>query len=191
VVLASRSPQRRAILEQLGIDFTVEAPDVEEVEAGPPHEVALENAFRKASAVAARMGGGAGAGPPAGAGLVLGVDTVVSLGARLYGKPAHPDEARATLSALAGRRHVVISGLCLIDDARTRTAAASTVVEFRALDAALIEWYVATGEWCGRAGGYAIQGRGAALVAGIEGDFLNVVGLPVATLLALAPGLLI
>jgi septum formation protein len=180
VVLASRSPQRRAILDQIGISYVVDVPDVEELQAGPPHEVALENAFRKASAVAARVPGG----------LVLGVDTLVSLGARVYGKPADEDDARAMLSALAVRRHTVVSGVCLIEAGRPRTAAASTVVEFRALDEALIDWYLASGEWRGRAGAYAIQGRGAALVAGIEGDFLNVVGLPVTTLLELAPGLL-
>jgi septum formation protein len=187
LVLASRSPQRRAILEQLGVAFSVQVPDVEELETGPPHEVALENAFRKASAVAAGRSDG----------LVLGVDTVVSLGARLYGKPADAEEARVTLSALAGRRHAVISGVCLIDSrpatpstGQTRSAAAQTWVQFRPLDAGLIDWYLASGEWRERAGGYAIQGRGAALVAGIEGDFLNVVGLPVATLLELAPTLL-
>ncbi len=178
LVLASRSPQRRAILEQLGIEFSVQAADVEELEVGPPHEVALENAFRKASAIAVADGG-----------LVLGVDTVVSLGTRLYGKPADAVEARATLTALAGRRHAVISGVCLIEDGKVRSAAAQTGVQFRALDDGLIDWYLASGEWRERAGGYAIQGRGAALVAGIEGDFLNVVGLPVATLLELAPGL--
>jgi septum formation protein len=180
LVLASRSPQRQAILDQIGIPYVVEVPEVEELQAGPPHEVALENAFRKASAVAARTSGA----------LVLGVDTVVSLGARVYGKPADEDHARAMLSALAGRRHTVVSGLCLIEGERARTAAASTAVEFRTLDEGLIEWYLASGEWHERAGGYAIQGRGAALVAGIEGDFLNVVGLPVTTLLELAPGLL-
>jgi septum formation protein len=180
LVLASRSPQRRAILEQLGVEFTVRVSDVEELETGPPHEVALENAYRKASAVAGA----------ASESLVVGVDTVVSLGARLYGKPADAGEARATLNALAGRRHAVISGICLIENGNVRSAAAQTGVQFRALDDRLIEWYLATGEWRERAGGYAIQGRGAALVAGIEGDFLNVVGLPVATLLELAPELL-
>ena len=179
-MLASRSPQRRAILEQIGVEFDVEVPDVEELDAGPPHEVALENAFRKASAVAARLPGE----------LIVGVDTLVSLGARLYGKPADEEQARTMLSALSGRRHTVVSGICVITDGSARTAAASTAVEFRALDATLIEWYVASGEWRERAGAYAIQGRGAALVAGIEGDFLNVVGLPVTTLLELAPGLL-
>jgi septum formation protein len=180
LVLASRSPQRRAILEQLGVRFSVQVPAVEELETGPPHEVAIENAYRKASAVA----------PGTPDALVLGVDTVVSLGARLYGKPDDADEARSTLNALAGRRHAVVSGICLIEDGRTRTAAASTLVEFRPLDDGVIDWYLASGEWRERAGGYAIQGRGAALVAGIEGDFLNVVGLPVATLLELAPSLL-
>jgi septum formation protein len=181
LVLASRSPQRRAILEQLGVDFSVQAPEVEELEAGPPQEVALENAYRKAAAVAGEGSGG----------LVLGVDTVVSHGLRMYGKPGDAAQARDTLRALSGRRHVVISGLCLIgEDGRSRTAAESTVVEFRVLDDPLIDWYVSSGEWRERAGGYAIQGRGGALVARIEGDFLNVVGLPVPALLELAPGLL-
>ena len=181
LVLASRSPQRKAILEQLGIEFSVQMPEVAELEEGPPHEEALENAYRKAAAVA-----GEGSGGP-----VLGVDTVVSLGACMYGKPIDEAQARETLRALSGRRHTVISGVCLIgEDGRSRTAAESTVVQFRPLDTALLDWYLSSGEWRERAGGYAIQGRGAALVARIEGDFLNVVGLPVRALLELAPRLL-
>lgn len=180
LVLASRSPQRRAILEQLGIEFRVVVPGVEELESGPPGEVAVENAYRKAQAVAAQEPGT----------LVLAVDTVVALGARLYGKPADAHQAEETLRALAGRRHAVISGLCLIEEDRVRTAASTTLVDFRQLDDRLIAWYITGGEWRERAGGYAIQGRGAALVDRIEGDYSNVVGLPVATLLALAPGLL-
>jgi len=154
-------------------------PDIEELESGPPTEVAVENAYRKATAAAT-----------ADDTLVLGVDTVVSIGGRIYGKPADPDEARSTLRALAGRSHAVISGICLLRDGRPRTAVATTLVEFRALDDALIEWYLRTGEWRERAGGYAIQGHGAALVGRIDGDYTNVVGLPVPTLLELAPGLL-
>ena len=155
------------------------------MESGPPHEVVSENAYRKAAAVAA------GAGHPPGAEeLVLGVDTIVALGARIYGKPAGPEEARATLAALSGHRHAVLSGVCLIEGERVRTAVSTTTVDFRVLDEPLLDWYVATGEWTSRAGGYAIQGRGAALVRGIEGDYLGVVGLPVATLLELAPELL-
>jgi septum formation protein len=155
-------------------------PDVEELETGPPVEVALENAYRKAAAAANDHRDA----------LVLGVDTLVSVGARMYGKPRDAAGARATLLALAGRRHAVISGVCVIEGGVARTAGATTLVEFRALDERLLEWYLATGEWRERAGGYAIQGRGAALVTRIEGDYLNVVGLPVSTLLDLAPALL-
>lgn len=157
-------------------------PDVEELESGPPHEVAVENAYRKAAAVAGARG--------ARNALVLGVDTVVSIGARIYGKPADAVEARATLQAIAGRRHAVISGVCVLRDGRPRTAAATTLVDVRALDDALIDWYVRTEEWRDRAGGYAIQGHGAALISRIDGDYTNVVGLPVPTLLELEPRLL-
>jgi septum formation protein len=155
-------------------------PEVDELTAGPPHEVVAENAYRKASKVAA--------GHPEAP--VLGVDTIVSLGARIYGKPADVEAARATLEALADRRHLVLSGVCLIENGRARTAVASTLVEFRALDPPLRAWYLESDEWRDRAGAYAIQGRGAALVARIDGDYLNVVGLPLPTLLELAPGLL-
>jgi septum formation protein len=182
LVLASRSPQRRALLEQLGLVFEIVVPEVEELEDGPPERAALENARRKALAVAAERP----------AGLILGVDTVVALDGAIYGKPVDAEHARATLCALSGRQHAVISGVCLAEAGgqRMRVATARTMVSFRELEGALIEWYVASGEWRERAGGYAIQGRGAALVAGIEGDYTNVVGLPVTTLLELAPDLL-
>jgi septum formation protein len=179
LILASRSPQRSAILRQVGIEFEQVIPDVRELEDGPAGELALENAFRKAAAAAD------GADLP-----VLGVDTVVSVEDRIYGKPPDAEGARATLRALSGREHTVVSGVCLIESSAPRTAVVTTAVEFRALDDGLIDWYVDAGEWRGRAGGYAIQGRGAALVRRIEGDYLNVVGLPLATLLELAPWLL-
>jgi septum formation protein len=121
---------------------------------------------------------------------VLGVDTVVCIDGRIYGKPQGREEARATLRALSGRAHTVIGGICLIEEARPQTAVARTTVEFRQLDEALLDWYLASGEWRDRAGGYAIQGRGGALVRRIEGDYLNVVGLSVSTLLEMAPWLL-
>lgn len=155
-------------------------PEVVELEEGPPDEVAVENARRKAAAVAADR-------PSA---VVLGADTIVSLGGRIYGKPSDAETARATLRTLSGRTHTVVGGICLVEDDRVRTAAARTEVEFRSLGEELIDWYVRSGEWRDRAGAYAIQGRGAALVKRIEGDYLNVVGLPVSTLLELAPGLL-
>jgi septum formation protein len=190
LILASRSPQRRAILQQLGISFTVQVPEVEELAAGPPNEVALENAYRKASAICARDAHIEAPAPDRDGPAVLGVDTIVSIGSRIWGKPADEAQAAATLRALGGRRHVVVSGLCLIADTGARTAAATTLVQFRALNDSAVDWYLASGEWRERAGAYAIQGRGAALVEAIEGDYTNVVGLPVATLLALAPWLL-
>jgi septum formation protein len=180
LVLASRSPQRRAILRQLGVAFVERPADVDEETAGAPEVVARENALRKARAV------GAGEGE-----VVLGVDTVVATEAEIWGKPPDAQAARATLRRLSGRTHVVVSGVALLRaGGDVQAATASTEVTFRSLDDALLDWYVASGEWEGRAGGYAIQGRGAALVARIDGDYLNVVGLPVATLLTLWPGLL-
>jgi len=148
---------------------------VEEIESGPAAEVALDNARRKARAVAARSRADA---------VVLGVDTVVSLGGALYGKPADDCEARATLSVLSGRTHEVVSGVCVLGAAE-QVATATTLVTFRTLTPRLLDWYLASGEWRERAGGYAIQGRGAALVEAIHGDYCNVVGLPVSTLVEL------
>jgi septum formation protein len=186
LILASRSPQRRAILTQLGLEFEVVVPDVDEVMDGDPAELVVENARRKAVAVAAgQRAGGDGA-------TVLGVDTVVVVDRRAYGKPVNEVEAEATLRMLAGRQHDVLSGMCVITtgDGEPRTAVAVTTVRFRPLDERVLAWYLKSGEWQDRAGGYAIQGRGAALVATIEGDYLNVVGLPVGTLQDLIPGLI-
>jgi septum formation protein len=180
LVLASRSPQRRALLEALGVRFVVRPPDFAELEIGDGEEVARHNALGKALAVAAAAGE-----------VVLGVDTVVSLGGRLWGKPEDRAQARETLHALSGATHTVLSAIVLLGLApEPRTATCSTEVSFRALDEATIDWYLRSEEWRERAGGYAIQGAGAALVASIAGDWTNVVGLPVGTLLAAHPGLL-
>jgi septum formation protein len=180
LVLASGSPQRRAILGDLGLDFEVRVSDVAEQDEGAPRVVASENALRKALAVAA--GGEADE-------LVLGCDTLVATGSEIWGKPADEAAARATLRHLSGRTHEVVSGLALVRRGDVRAATEVTEVTFRELDEPTIDWYLATREWEGRAGGYAIQGRGAVLVSRIAGDYLNVVGLPVAALLALAPDL--
>ena len=181
LVLASASPQRRAILEQIGVDFRVFEPEVEELEQGEPGPLVLENARRKARSVAARAALGS---------VVLGVDTVVSLDGRVFGKPHDAEEAREFLRRLSGRTHEVHSGVVLVGPAGESARAALTRVRFRDLSAADLEWYLAAGEWRERAGGYAIQGRGAALVEGIEGDYWNVVGLPVSLLVGLAPWLM-
>ncbi len=158
--------------------FEVRPSDVEELGSGVPEEVALENARRKADAIAAATAPGR---------RVLGVDTVVALGGEVFGKPDDAEHAVRTLTRLQGRTHRVISGLVLRPDGE-RTAV--TEVTFRPLSPEQVERYVALGEWRGRAGGYAIQERGAALVERIAGDWSNVVGLPVAALLDLAPDLL-
>ena len=123
--------------------------------------------------------------------LVLGADTDVGLDGEVLGKPRDAAHARELLARLAGRRHEVVGGIAIAEHgAITAEDVVVTAVDFRPLDAATLDWYVATREWEGRAGGYAIQGKGAALVAGIEGDYLNVVGLPLARLLELRPSLL-
>jgi septum formation protein len=149
------------------VPFEVRPSDAPELSEGDPHVVALENARRKREATVAQPGEH-----------VLAVDTLVSLDGEIYGKPDDAQHAAQTLRVLAGRTHEVVSGVVLDDHATL----AVTHVTFRPLDDAWVDWYVATGEWRQRAGGYAIQGRGAALVRGIAGDYLNVVGLPVAAL---------
>lgn len=175
LVLASRSPQRRAILDQLGIEHEVLPVDVDELAAGPPLEVVRANALAKARAAA----------PQRPHSTVLGVDTVVVLDGEIIGKPANEEDAAASLRRLGGRTHEVLSGLALLVQGNTQVVHEATEVTFRPLDDVLIDAYVATGEWRERAGGYAIQGRGAALVVRIMGDYLNVVGLPVAVMLDL------
>ena len=175
LTLASRSPQRRAILTQLGVDFRVVEPDVEEAGEGDPQWLVVENALRKARSVSGDR--------------VLGVDTDVVLDGRVFGKPASIEDARAQLLSLSARVHEVWSGIALREGGSERTAFSVTRVRFRPVDPPLLDWYLRSGEWEGRAGGYAIQGRGAALVESIEGDFWNVVGLPVPELLRLAPDL--
>jgi septum formation protein len=122
--------------------------------------------------------------------VVIGCDTVVVLDGLIYGKPSDELQARRTLAALAGRTHEVTSGLAVLLDGEQRTAVARTEVSFRAIEPAMLDWYVAGGEWRERAGGYAIQGAGAALVRSLAGEYENVVGLPVAALIDMYPRLL-
>jgi septum formation protein len=167
LVLASTSPQRRAILTQLRIPFEVVSPSFDESTVGDP----LARAAGKARSV-----DGAGR-------VVLGVDTEVLLDGELLGKAADADQAATMLRGLAGRDHQVVSGLCLRTREWEELRTSATLVTFRELSDAAIATYVDSGEWKDRAGAYAIQGLGAGLVERIEGDFLNVVGLPGAVLL--------
>ena len=177
LLLASTSPQRRAILEQLRIPFDVVAPRYEEHD--PPEadaaQLVREHALGKARSVAGEAGGRP----------VLGVDTTVALGGRIYAKPADAGDAERMLEELPGRTHAVVSGLWLVTPGWEVVSAVATLVTFRKLTPRDLGPYVASGEWEGRAGGYAIQGRGGALVERVEGDYLNVVGLPASLLVRL------
>jgi septum formation protein len=159
-------------------------PDVPELRSGDPDLVVIENARRKAHAGRAEAGG---------EGLTLGVDTDVEIDGRLLGKADDETGARERLETLSGRTHQVLSGVVMLDTALDdvipveRSGIARTQVTFRDLGIEEIDRYVASGEWRDRAGAYAIQGLGSILIAAIEGDFSNIVGLPVRTLLELAP----
>lgn len=184
LILASRSPQRRALLEALGLEFEVLVPEVEEHTNGDPRELVLRNALAKARAAAA--------GAEAGA-MVIAGDTEVVLDGRALGQPEGAEQARAHLRALSGREHEVLGGLALLGPERIegvpreRSGVESSSVTFRELDDRLLDACVASGEWQGRAGAYAIQGLGSALVDSLRGDLSNVIGLPVPLLARLAP----
>jgi len=176
LLLASRSPQRRAILEQLAIPFEAVVPQYDEELSGADPVAEVE---RHAQGKARSVAGIAGDRP------VLGVDTEVVLDGRVYGKPGDEGEAEAMLDELSGQTHEVVSGLCLLTPAWEELRHAVTRVSFRALTPRELGLYVVSEEWRERAGGYAIQGLGAALVDRIDGDYLNVVGLPTALLVEL------
>jgi septum formation protein len=161
----------------LGIPFDVVAPRYDEHDPAEADatELVCRHARGKAESVAGEADGR----------LVLGVDTTVVLGGRIYAKPANAADAERMLEELSGRTHAVVSGLCLIAPGWEVVEAAATLVTFRALTPRDLAGYVVSGEWEGRAGGYAIQGLGGALVDRIEGDYLNIVGLPGALLVRL------
>ena len=184
LVLASTSPQRRAILEQLRIPFEVVPPRYEEHDPpdADPVALVLDHAEGKARSVHADDQ------------VTLGVDTTVQLDGEVFGKATDATEAERMLRRLSGATHVVLSGVSLLGPGFAAREYAATDVSFRELAPDAIEAYVRSGEWQGRAGAYAIQGLGGRLVAGLRGDYLNVVGLPGALLLELlerhAPALL-
>lgn len=183
IILASRSPQRRSLLTALGVPFRIvtsgyDEPDLPHL--GPP-ELVREHAVQKARDVARRTGV-----PPGGG--VLGCDTTVVIDGETLGKPASREAAADMLQRLSGRRHVVISGLCLIAETGESTVIDETTVTFREITTSHRDWYLDRREWQGRAGGYAIQGSGASLVSGVNGDFTTVVGLPIGALVALLGG---
>jgi septum formation protein len=186
LILASTSPQRRAILEQLAIPFESVPPTYVE------HDLVTDR-YKAVEVVRGHAEGKARSIHRDGS-LTLGVDTTVVLDGRTYGKAADAGEAAQMLGELAGRVHTVVSGLCLLGAGEDVLAHEVTDVTFRPLSPEVVDDYVASGEWEGRAGAYAIQGLGGRLVERIDGDYLNVVGLPGALLVSIletrAPNLL-
>jgi len=180
LILASGSPQRRALLSALGLDFEVRAPGLEEETDGEPRELVERNAIRKAEAIAA----------DASDALVIGGDTEVVIDGEVLGQAGNEEEARGHLERLSGREHHVLGGLAILaPDSEPRTGVDVSTVAFREREPILIAAYLSSGEWRGRAGSYAIQGLGSALVDVVRGDVSNVIGLPVGLLLRLAPEL--
>jgi septum formation protein len=184
LTLASTSPQRRAILEQLRIPFEVVEPTYVEDDAPGLDPAELVRVHAEGKARSAHLESR----------ITLGVDTTVVLDGRIYGKPTDRADAARMLYELSGRTHTVLSGLCLIGADEDILLHEKTDVTFRLLSHGIVEAYIESGEWEGRAGAYAIQALGGRLVERIEGDYLNVVGLPGALLVSLlenhAPNLL-
>ena len=175
LILASTSPQRRAILEQLGIPYEVVAPYYVEDDEPGIESAQLVRAHAEGKARSAHAEGQ----------VTLGVDTAVVLDGRVYGKPADREDAARMLHELSGRTHTVVSGICLLGAGQDVVGHEITDVTFRLLSHDAVAGYLESGEWEGRAGAYAIQGLGGRLVERIEGDYLNVVGLPAALLVSL------
>jgi len=178
LILASQSPRRRELLRAAGIAFRVVVPDVEESRGAAPRgryaDLVRRTALAKASAVAGREQG-----------LVLAADTIVVCEGEILGKPADEGEARRMLRKLSGRRHRVYTGVALVKGARQAVDYERTEVVFRELSKKQIDWYVSTGEPMDKAGSYAIQGTGAALVRAVRGCYTNVIGLPLPKVLDL------
>jgi septum formation protein len=175
IVLASTSPRRRSLLNQMGLSFTVADPgEVETSTALDPSTRAAENASRKVESVAADH-------PHS---IIIGADTIVVLGGKMLGKPWSMTEARDMLRSLRGAAHTVITGLVVLDTntGRTESRTVETRVFMRDIPDDEVEAYLSSGEPLGKAGGYAIQGSGAVFVERVEGCFFNVVGLPVPAL---------
>ena len=177
IILASASERRREILSLTGLEFLVKESGIEEeMHAGmPPRRLARLLSRQKAAAVAAKEKDA----------IIIAADTFIIINGRYLGKAHNQTEARAMLKALSGRPHLVITGYTVMDSSNGRRISGSseTKVYFRRLGEDEMDSYVKTGEPVGKAGAYAIQGLGAALVRKIEGDFFNVVGLPLSALL--------
>jgi len=170
LILASASPRRRELIGYMGIPFEIITADAEEMKEGTPEALVMENARRKAQAVARNYAGR----------IVLGADTIVYLNDRVLGKPRDEKEACEMLSMLSGAWHTVYTGVCVIKDEYLDVRCDASRVLFVKLDEKTIAHYVKTGEPMDKAGAYALQGRGGMFVERIDGSYSNVIGLPMA-----------
>jgi septum formation protein len=182
-VLASASPRRRELLRQIGFEpAAIDPADIDETpqKRETPARHAIRLARLKAETVAQRHPGA----------VIIGADTVVACGRRILPKGEDEGTARRCLEMLSGRRHRVHGGLCVVDpNGKTHSRLVTTTVTFKRLERREIEAYLLTGEWRGKAGGYAIQGRAAAFAKAINGSYSNVVGLPLFEIHGLLAGL--
>lgn len=180
IVLASSSERRHELLSQLGIEFAVAHPDIDEtpIAGEPPVSYVRRLAVEKVHAVEVPTGS-----------LVIAADTTVDLGGEILGKPEDDNEARAMLRRLSGRTHRVHTGLALRCADRTVAETVSSLVTFTPLTDEMIDWYVGLGEPTGKAGAYAVQGAGGVFVQRVQGSVSNIIGLPLHALLRLATGL--
>jgi septum formation protein len=176
IILASESPRRSALLKSLGIKFSVMPSNADERSTGAenPGSYVKRVASLKAESVSARVKRG----------IIIGADTVVVINKKIIGKPKDERDAFVTLKLLSGKTHTVMTGVCVINkySGKRRVIVVSTKVRFRRLGNRIIRWYLNTGEPMGKAGSYAIQGKGSVLVNSIQGDYNNIVGLPLAAL---------
>jgi len=177
VVLASASPRRHELLSQIGVRFEVRVPDIDEspVEGEDPVAYVRRLAIGKAAAISTAPDE-----------LVIAADTTVDLDSVILGKPNDDHDARSMLRRLSGQTHRVHTGVAVRLGARELADVCTTLVRFVSLDEATIDWYLATGEPLGKAGSYALQGAGAALVSGVDGSVSNVIGLPLHLVVDLA-----
>jgi len=175
-ILASQSPRRAQWLKQLSIEFEVipSYADEDSIPKSNPSSYVKKLAILKAKTVAKKVEEG----------VIIGADTVIYINGKILGKPKDSEDALSTLRELSGKKHIVFTGICVIDkySKKTLKKVVKTTVKFRELDDNLIRWYVGTGEPLGKAGSYAVQEKGAILVEWIKGDFYNIVGMPLFTL---------
>ena len=181
LILASGSPRRAEILNSVGWEFVKHVPDIDESERNgeTPGDYVVRLACEKAEAVAAHW-------PDE---IVLGADTTVVIDDRIIGKPADMDDARRMLTMLAGNWHEVLTGVAVVQNGTTRSAMQSTKVKFAAMSDSEIAFLAERGDPLDKAGAYAVQAQAALFIEGIEGDYWNVVGLPVSLVYELVKGL--